>query len=242
MQVVVDFLQRRDRAAQVALVGARQRDAPVDLCPVCAAHAPDHRIGAIVAAHADLGDGDVAGGECLVERIVDVAQHVTRVCQVAPRCGNGDELPQDLALRFGLADCSGQLLRAGNVAGTQLDRGDLRERCALLPLRFDSVRRLARAGEIFGRDLREHDVVQHPVAKCRLADLRDGGERLVNRAIGGGLADQRLHARDAGERFGTSIGIGDGFGGCERARERDAAPLERIVDRLGVRKRGSKRH
>ena len=55
--------------------------------------------------------------------------------------------------------------------------------------RFASIRfAVSRApSEIVSRDLREHDVVQHPVAKGRLADLLDRGERLVNRAVGGGL-------------------------------------------------------
>lgn len=100
---------------------------------------------------------------------------------------------------------------------------------------------VARARQIFGRDLREHDVVQHPVAERRLADLLDRSERLMNRAIGGGLTDQRLNARDAGERFGTSIRIGNGVGCRERAGERHAAPLHGIVDGLSVRNRSGGR-
>ena len=65
---------------------ARECDPAVHLRPVRAPHAPNHRIGAIVAAHTNLGDRDVAGCERLIERIVDFAQHVTRVCQVATCC------------------------------------------------------------------------------------------------------------------------------------------------------------
>ncbi len=235
VQVVVDLLQRRDCPFRVAFVRPRQRDASINLRLVRAAHAPGHHFRAIVATHANLGDRDVAGGKRLVERIVDIAKHAACFAQIAARCGDRDELPQDLALGLAFADGSGYLLRARDVARAQLNRRDLHERRALLPLRFDSIRRLARAGEIFGRDLREHDVVQHPVAKCGLANLRDGGERLVNRSIGGRFADHRLHARDAGERFGATIRIGNGFGGRERAGERKTAPLDRIFDGLRVR-------
>jgi hypothetical protein len=65
-----------------------------------------------------------------------------------------------------------------------LDCGDLHERGALLPLRFDAIGCLARARQIFGGNLREHDVVQHPVAESRLANLLDRCQSQVDRAIG----------------------------------------------------------
>ena len=105
MQIVVDFLQRLDRAA---------RRRPCPRAPAQCVRRPARRSArrtrpAIASARSlrpacNFGDGDVAGRECLVERIVDVAQHVARVCQVAARRRNRDELPQDLALRFAFAD------------------------------------------------------------------------------------------------------------------------------------------
>ena len=187
MQVVVDFLQRLDRAARVALVvraPARCVRRPAPALRGARAR-PSHR-------RDRCGPCELRRRRCRRRRVPD---RTDRRCRAACHARlPSRRLAAEIATscrRISLFAsrsriCSGQLLRAGNVAGTQLDRGDLRERCALLPLRFDSVRRLARAGEIFGRDLREHDVVQHPIAKCRLADLRDCGERLVNRAVAGG--------------------------------------------------------
>ena len=174
--------------------------------------------------------------QLVVRRRVETgAVHVARVGQVAAGRSDRDELSQDLALRFALANRLGCLLRAGDIAATQFDCGDLHERGALLPLRFDAIGCLARSRQIFSGNLREHDVVQHPVAERRLANLLDRCQSQVDRAIGGSLADECLHARNAGERFGASIRIFDGVGHRERTRQRDAAPLLRIFERLSVR-------
>ena len=81
----------RPRRSTSPLSARASATASVDLRAVCATHSADHRLGPVVATGAHFGDSDVAGRECLIERIVDVAQHVARVCQFTARRRNRDE-------------------------------------------------------------------------------------------------------------------------------------------------------
>ena len=74
-------------------------------------------------------------------------------------------------------------MRRREIAAAELNVGECSKRGAVRTIRFDQTRRFAGAVQIVNRDLREHDVVQHPAAKRPLVDLPGRCERLMNGAV-----------------------------------------------------------